>query len=356
MIVSLLLELEPKVDHFSNVKIYKDISLKPFNTFGINAKAKYLVEILKEDELKEALQSSDFKNLPKLILGGGSNILITKDFEGIVIKISIKGIKIIGENEESTIIETGAGEIWHNLILFCIEKNYGGIENLSLIPGLVGAAPIQNIGAYGQELKDVFVDLKGIYIETGEAGFFNKDDCNFGYRDSIFKNELKNKFIITYVRLRLNKKPVLNVNYGTVREELEKSGYNQVGLKEVSDVICKIRKSKLPDPAEIGNAGSFFKNPEIESESFYKLKEEFPDIVGYKLDGDKVKIAAGWLIEKCGWKGKLVGNTGVHAKQALVLINNGNASGEEILRLSKEIKKSVFEKFSIELQEEVNII
>jgi UDP-N-acetylmuramate dehydrogenase len=338
------------------MNIVKNISLKPYNTFGIDAKAKYFIEIFNEDELKEVLHYQDYQNLPRLILGGGSNILITQDFDGLVIKISIKGVKIISENDEDVLIEAGAGEVWHNFVLFCIEKNYGGIENLSLIPGLVGAAPIQNIGAYGQELKDVFVELRGISVETGETVLFSKNDCNFGYRDSIFKNELKDKFIITYVTLNLSKKPKLNLEYGTVKTELEKLGYNHIGIKEVSEVICSIRRSKLPDPAEIGNAGSFFKNPEIKSESFNKLKEKFPDIVGYKLDGDKVKVAAGWLIEKCGWKGKRVGNTGAHAKQSLVLVNYGNAKGDEILKLSKEIKKSVLGKFGIELQEEVNII
>jgi len=338
------------------MKVLKEASLKSFNTFGIDVKAKYFVFIKDEVELNEILTSEEYRKIPKLILGGGSNILLTRDFEGLVIKVSISGIKIINEGEDSVLLEAGAGVVWHELVLFCIEKNYGGIENLSLIPGLVGAAPVQNIGAYGQELKEVFQSLNGLYLNNGETATFVKDDCKFGYRNSVFKNELKDKFIITSIKLRLTKNPVINLEYSALKNEIEKLGLNHISIKEVSNVVCNIRKSKLPDPEEIGNAGSFFKNPEIKEEKYNELLKNYPDIVGYKMGNNKVKVAAGWLIEKCGWKGKRIGNTGAHTRQALVLVNYGGASGREIFDLSCKIKESVLEKFGIELNEEVNIV
>ena len=337
------------------MKILKEVSLKSYNTFGIDVKAKYFVEIKSEAEIKEILTSEEYSKIPKLILGGGSNILLTKDFEGLVFKISIPGIKIIEENDDSVLLEAGAGVVWHELVLYCIEKNYGGIENLSLIPGLVGAAPVQNIGAYGQVLKEVFQSLNGFYIK-GDFASFTREDCKFGYRNSIFKNELKDKFIITGVRLRLAKDPVINLEYGALKSEIEKLGLNHISVKEVSEVVCNIRKSKLPDPVEIGNAGSFFKNPEISEEKYNELLKDYPQMAGHKMGNNRVKVAAGWLIEKCGWKGKRIGNTGAHTRQALVLVNYGGASGKEILDLAKEIKDSVFEKFGVELNEEVNIV
>ena len=333
-----------------------NISLKSYNTFRIDVRAKFFSEIYSEIDLKEILSAEEYKSLPRLILGGGSNILLTKDFDGLVLKISIPGIEIIDENDETVLIKSGAGEIWHKLVLFCVKRNYGGIENLSLIPGTVGAAPMQNIGAYGQEIKDVFENLNGVYVNDGKSATFNKEGCEFAYRNSIFKNELKDEFIITYVTLRLSKHPVVNTSYGNVKSELDELGRDQIGIKDVSDVIIKIRQSKLPDPAEIGNAGSFFKNPEISEEKFNQLKEKFDKIVGFKLENGKIKVPAGWLIESCGWKGKRVGNTGSHAKQSLVLVNYGAASGKEILDLAKKIKESVFDKFDIKLNEEVNII
>ncbi len=338
------------------MKILKEVSLKSYNTFRIDAKAKYFAEVKSEDELSEILTSGEYKNIPKLILGGGSNILLTKDFDGLVLKISIPGIEIISEDDETITIKAGAGVIWHELVLFCVGKNYGGIENLSLIPGTVGAAPIQNIGAYGQELQDVFNDLEGIYLDDLQSVKYKKEDCRFSYRDSIFKNELKDKFLITSVVIKLSKRPILNLEYGNLKSELEKLGQNNIGVKEVSEVICKIRRSKLPDPEEIGNAGSFFKNPEIPEEKLIELKKDFEDIIGFPLGNGKVKVPAGWLIEKCGWKGKRVGNTGSHVKQSLVLVNYGDASGSEVLNLAREIKKSVRDKFGIDLKEEVNII
>ena len=342
------------------MKIKENHSLKYLNTFGVDVKALFFADVESEEQLLLLLTDKNFRNLPWLILGGGSNILFTADFPGLVIKISIPGIEIVREDNESVLIRAGAGEIWHNLVLYCVERNLGGIENLSLIPGTVGAAPMQNIGAYGQEIKNVFESLEGYYIENADKKNFNNSQCSFGYRDSIFKRELKNKFIITSVTLRLSKYPKLNLDYGTVREEIEKlSGsrrIDKITIKNVSDVICKIRQSKLPDPAQLGNAGSFFKNPEVAEEKFNDLQKRFPAITGYKSGNEKVKLAAGWLIEQCGWKGRRVGNTGAHAKQALVLLNYGGAAGKEILDLSEQIKKSVSDKFGIVLEEEINIV
>jgi UDP-N-acetylmuramate dehydrogenase len=338
------------------MKIHENYPLKDKNTFRIDAKAKWFAEVHSENEIKEFLCLNEFKSIVKLILGGGSNILFTGDFPGIVIKNSIPGIKIIEENENSVLIEAGAGVIWDELVHYCVGRILGGIENLSLIPGTVGAAPIQNIGAYGQELKDVFETAEGFFIEDGGFRKFSKTECGFGYRDSIFKNELKGKFIITKIILRLSKTPVLNIEYGTIRAELEKLNLEEISVKDVSDAVSRIRKNKLPDPEEIGNAGSFFKNPEITELKFESLKKDYPDLIGYKLGNGSVKAAAGWLIEKCGWKGKRIGNTGAHAKQSLVLVNYGNAAGKEILNLANQIKESVYKKFGIELKEEVNII
>ncbi len=338
------------------MNIQSNISLKEFNTFRIKVHAKYFVEINSAEELKHLINMPLFKSERRLILGGGSNLLLTDNFDGLVIKISIPGIEIIHEDNENVVIRAGAGVIWHELVLYCVEKNYGGIENMSLIPGNVGAAPIQNIGAYGQELKDVFLSLEGIYIDSGKTVSFNSDECIFLYRESIFKSKLKNKFIITSLTIRLSKFPKLNIEYGSVKKELEKLGKENITIKDVSDVITAIRKSKLPDPAEIGNAGSFFKNPEINIEHFDKLKEKFPGIIAFDSPDGKKKIAAGWMIEQCGWKGKKIGNTGVHKNHALVLVNFGRASGKEILILAEEIKKSVSDKFGVELQEEINIV
>ena len=338
------------------MNIQKKYPLKNLNTFGIEVKAQLFVEVKGEEQLQSILADKNFKGIPKFILGGGSNILFTRDFPGLVIKNSIPGIEIIREEENSVLIKAGAGEIWHELVLFCVERNLGGIENLSLIPGTVGAAPMQNIGAYGQEIKNVFEGLEGIFIDSGEKKIFTKDDCNFGYRNSIFKQELKNKFVIASVVLRLSRNPVLKLDYGTVEEELDKLSLDKITVKNVSDVICKIRQSKLPDPRQIGNAGSFFKNPEISEETFLSLKKEFSGIIGFPLGNRKVKLAAGWLIEQCGWKGKRVGNTGSHSKQALVLVNYGNVKGSEVLQLAQKIKESVKNKFGIELEEEINIV
>jgi UDP-N-acetylmuramate dehydrogenase len=337
------------------MKIEKNKSLKKLNTFGIDVYARKYVDIYDEDELKQFLSSGVLKDDPALVLGGGSNILFTQDYKGIIIKNSIPGIKIIFEDEKHCLVKAGAGVVWNDLVLFAVEKNLGGIENLVSIPGTVGAAPVQNIGAYGEELQNVFHSLKGIYIDNCKEALFEKEECKFGYRDSIFKNELKGKFIITYVILELYKNPQPVFNYGTVKNELEKLKKENYSIKDISDIIAHIRNEKLPDPTSIGNAGSFFKNPEIDKDQFLELKKEHPEIPGFTTPHDKVKIPAGWLIEKCGWKGKRLNNVGVHEKQALVLVNYGNATGSDILSLACEIKISVIKTFGIELTEEVNI-
>lgn len=338
------------------MNIQKDISLKPFNTFGIDVTAKYFCDVTSENELKELLKSEIARTEKKLVLGGGSNILFTKNFEGLIIRNNIKGIIIVEDNDEYMLVKSGAGEIWHNLVLWSISKNLGGIENLSLIPGCVGAGPIQNIGAYGAELKDVFHELEAMHMETGEVKKFSRIDCRFGYRDSAFKNDLKNKWLITTVTLRLNKRPVFKTTYGAIESELKNMCVEKLSVKAISDAVIRIRKSKLPDPEVIGNAGSFFKNPEVKKEKFIQLKSSYEKIAAYELPNGQIKLAAGWLIEQCGWKGKVVGNTGSHKDQALVLVNYGNASGNEVYQLAKAIQQSVKEKFSVEIETEVNII
>lgn len=337
------------------MKIEENVSLKDYNTFGIEASAEYFTEINSEKELVELLLSPVFKGNKKLILGGGSNILFTGNFKGLVVKINISGIKTVSENADKIILEAGAGVVWNDLVNFAVDNNWGGLENLSLIPGTAGAAPMQNIGAYGQELKNVFYNLEGYFIENGRKKSFRPDECQFGYRESIFKYELKDKFIITKIRLSLRKNPSPDIFYGTVKSELEKLGIEHITVNDVRNVVCKIRREKLPDPAVSGNAGSFFKNPVIDEEDFLVLKNKFPEIVSFPAEDNKIKLAAGWLIEQCGWKGKRFGQTGIHEKQALVLVNLGKASGKEILNVADNIKKSVRDKFGIVLTEEVNI-
>ena len=338
------------------MKLIRNFSLKNYNTFGIDVLSKYFVEVSSENQLLEILTDDHLKSVPKMVIGGGSNILFSSNFDGIIIKNSISGINLIDEDDENVFVKAGAGIIWNEFVQYCVNRNFGGVENLSLIPGTVGAAPIQNIGAYGQELKNVFNQLSGLYIDSGEKASFNKNQCGFGYRNSIFKNQLKNKFIVTDVIFKLSKHPSLNLDYGGIRKEIENSNIKNISIKNVSEIISDIRRKKLPDPAELGNAGSFFKNPEIEKNRFKKLKEDFPEIIGYEVSAELIKIPAGWLIEKTGLKGKRVGNTGTFPKQALVIVNYGNASSDEILKLKNLIQKSVFEKFQIQLEEEVNII
>lgn len=335
--------------------LQKNVSLLHYNTFGIDVNAKYFQEFSSLENIKEILSDNSLKQENKLILGGGSNILFTKNFDGLVLKNNLKGIEVVSENEDSVFVKSLAGEVWHNFVLFCIEKNYGGIENLSLIPGNVGASPMQNIGAYGVEIKDTFFELEALNIHTLELVKFNNSDCKFGYRESIFKSIEKGNFIITSVTFRLKKKPIINTSYGAIEQELEKMKISNPTIKDISKAVCSIRSSKLPNPKEIGNAGSFFKNPTVSLEKYNSLKAEFKDIVGYPQNEDKMKLAAGWLIEKTGWKGRQIGNAGVHKNQALVLVNYGKAKGEEVINLAKEVQHTVNQKFGVLLEMEVNI-
>jgi UDP-N-acetylmuramate dehydrogenase len=333
-----------------------NVSLKPYNTFGIDATAKFFAVFRSVEELKGLINSDVFKEHPSLILGGGSNMLLTKDFDGIVLKNEIKGIEILEENGDFLILKSGAGEVWHDLVLFTIGKNLGGMENLSLIPGTVGASPMQNIGAYGAEIKDTFVSLEAINIQSGNVETFNKEACAFGYRESVFKKALRGKYVIATVTFKLSKKPIFNTSYGAIQSTLDEMGVTEPSVKAISDAVISIRKSKLPDPAKIGNAGSFFKNPEIPETQFQKLKVLYPEMPSFNTAPGYVKVPAGWLNEQCGWKGKVVGDTGVHKNQALVLVNYGDAKGSEVKALAEAIVKSVKEKFGIELETEVNII
>ena len=338
------------------MRIFQNISLKPYNTFGIDANASQFVELQTLEEVQVLCQTFNLTDRKLLILGGGSNILLTKDFDGMAIKINLKGIEIVKEDEQEIWVKAMAGESWHSFVTYCVEKNWGGVENLSLIPGCVGAAPMQNIGAYGTEIKAVFSHLKAVEIATGEIVEFNNEACEFGYRESVFKNKYKGKYIIVSVVFKLNKKPVLNVSYGAIQDVLNEKGITSPTIKDISNAVIAIRQSKLPNPAELGNAGSFFKNPEIPAEQYQLLKNEFPEIPGYPAPNNQVKVPAGWLIEQCQWKGKIVGNTGAHKNQALVLVNYGNATGNEILDLAKQIQASVYNLFKINISPEVNLI
>ena len=336
----------------------QNISLKPYNTFGIEATALYWTEINNAGELQVLLQHNSLRSLPIFILGGGSNILLTKDIEGLVIKINIQGIELVRENEKHYWLKVGAGVNWHQFVMYCVNHNYAGLENLSLIPGTVGAAPMQNIGAYGVEIEQVFDSLEAVNRATGEIQTFTHSDCKFGYRESIFKKELKDQFIITTVCFRLDKEPVFHTSYGAIQETLRSMNIldTNLSIKAISDAVIQIRRTKLPDPAIIGNAGSFFKNPEITVSHFNLLKNTFPFMPGYPINSVTIKVPAGWLIEQCGWKGKRIGDTGVHSNQALVLVNYGSATGASVVALSGEIQASVFEKFGVLLETEVNVI
>lgn len=335
-------------------KFSENVSLKPFNTFGIAAKASKFQTFHSVEELQKLLEIVG--DQPLLILGGGSNLLLTQDYNGYVLKNELKGISVIKETEESIYAEVQAGENWHQFVLHCIAENWAGVENLSLIPGTVGAAPMQNIGAYGIEIKEVFESLKAVEISSGEIHSFNKADCQFGYRESIFKKSHKGKYVITSVTFKLDKKPTFNVSYGAIKDTLKEMGVSELSIKAISDAVISIRQSKLPDPAVIGNAGSFFKNPEVEKIDFEGLKAEFPGIPGYQLPSNKVKIPAAWLIEQAGWKGKTFDQIGVHKNQPLVLVNYGEGKGADLRDLAFKIKASVSQKFGIELTPEVNII
>lgn len=338
------------------MNILENVSLQPYNTFGIAVRARYFAEVTAVDDIREIYASKKIAALSKIIIGGGSNILLTKDIDALILKNSIPGIKVIKEDKDYIYVEAGSGVVWHQLVLWCIRNNYGGIENLSLIPGNVGATPMQNIGAYGVELKDVFYDLQAIDVHSLELVHFTKEQCKFGYRESVFKRELKNQYIICAVTLKLTKNHTYHTQYGAIEQELKRIGVEALSIKAISDAVINIRQRKLPDPKMLGNAGSFFKNPEISIEQYEQVKKDNPAIIAYPAANGKMKLAAGWLIEQCGWKGKRVGNTGSHKDQALVLVNYGNAKGEEIFKLALEIKNAVFEKFGITIEPEVNII
>ncbi len=338
------------------MQIQQNISLKPYNTFGINATAKFFARFTTLAQLEEVLNFNSGTNLPALIIGGGSNILLTQDYQGLVARNDLRGTEVVKEDEKHFYVRAAAGENWHQFVLFCIKNNYAGIENLSLIPGSVGASPMQNIGAYGVEIKDVFYELEAYNIKDKKLELFSAKDCEFGYRESVFKRKYKGQYVITSVTFKLDKQPTFNTSYGAIQQELDKMGVSQLSIAAISQAVINIRRSKLPDPSEIGNAGSFFKNPTIPKKQFDDLKKGFPAIVGFPAGDDKVKVAAGWLIEQCGWKGYRKGDAGCHAKQALVLVNYGNANGIDVYNLSTEIMHSVETKYGIILEREVNVI
>ncbi len=335
--------------------LQENISLKPYNTFGIEVKARYFSEIFSAAELTELGNHPVFKQSRILILGGGSNLLFTEDFDGLVVKVSIPGI--FNEiHDESIIVTAGAGVVWNDLVNYCVEHGFAGMENLSLIPGTAGASPVQNIGAYGVELKDLFESCLAYEIATGEMKTFNHSDCHFAYRDSVFKNELKGKYIITSVSFKLSSHADLNIQYGAIQSELVKRNITAPGIADIAKIVAEIRVSKLPDPSTIGNAGSFFKNPVISQEQYQLLMETFPDVVSYPVGDGKFKLAAGWLIEYCGFKGIVNGETGTWKNQALVLVNHGHATGKEVYSFSEKIIDTVYTVFGVSLEREVNIL
>jgi len=335
------------------LKLQHNISLKPYNTFSIDVIAKQFIDITSLSDLKELVGTEkDF-----FILSGGSNLLLTKDIEGLVVHLNTKGITIVKETDNHVFVKVSAGENWHEFVMWCIDQNYGGLENLSLIPGNVGTTPIQNIGAYGTEVKDTIIEVVGLEIESNSTSIFTNKECEFSYRNSIFKNDQKGKYIITDVTFKLSKNDhKLNSSYGTIQSELEKNNIKNPTIKDLSDAVISIRQSKLPDPKEIGNSGSFFKNPVISRQQFETLQHNYPEIPHYIVTETTIKVPAGWLVEQCGFKGKRFGDAGVHKNQALVLVNYGDATGKEIWQLAQNIQKTVFKKYNIELEAEVNVI
>ena len=339
------------------IKVEENINLKALNTFGIDARAKYFCHISDTDQLIDLMGTPLYKSEDHYILGGGSNILFTKDYNGLLIKVDLKGIYILEEQDQFLKVKVYAGENWHQFVLHAVANDWGGVENLSLIPGTVGAAPIQNIGAYGIEIKNLIETVEGIDLATGVSRVFSNDECEFGYRESVFKKRLLKKYFISSVTLRLTKKShVLNTSYGALQETLLAMNVKHTTIQSVSDAVVQIRRSKLPDPSLVGNAGSFFKNPTVTVEQFDALRKINSTVPRYPIDNQNIKVPAGWLIEQCGWKGKTINNVGVHAKQALVLVNYGGGTGKEILQLAEQIQRSVFEKFQIKLTPEVNIL
>lgn len=337
------------------MNIERDFSLKNYNTFGLDVKAKQFVSVETTEDLKQSLQQVYASEI--LVLGGGSNMLLTQDIDKTVFHINLKGKEVLRETENQIFLKVAAGENWHDFVMWCVKKNYGGIENLALIPGNVGTSPIQNIGAYGVELKDVFVECETIHIQSLERKVFTKKECEFGYRNSIFKNKVKGQYIITSVVFELNKNNhKLKTDYGAILNQLKKQQVDIPTIQSVADAVIAIRKEKLPNPNEIGNSGSFFKNPIISTHFFEKLQQTYPEIPYYKVSPKEIKVPAGWLIEQAGFKGFKKGNAGVHKKQALVLVNYGSATGKEILSLAEEIQQTIKDKFDISLEMEVNII
>ena len=335
--------------------VQTDVSLKAYNTFGVSVRTPLFSEVKTSLELQTVLQDKRFKDA--FILGGGSNVLFLDHLSKPVIKVSISGIRVIEENDEIAIVSAGAGVVWHDLVMWCVANNLGGIENLSLIPGLVGAAPIQNIGAYGVELQDVFQNAIGIGRSDGASKIFTAQDCAFGYRDSVFKNELKDQYVITTIRLALTKKKhVLHLDYGALQDTLAQHKVEQPTIADVARAVTHIRSNKLPDPEKLGNAGSFFKNPIVKTKKLQNLLLEYPEMPSYTIDENFSKLPAGWLIEQAGFKGKISGNVGMHAKQALVLVNHGDATGKELWAYAQEVMKQVYSAFGIELDPEVNLI
>ncbi len=335
------------------MQIQKNSSLKAFNTFGIDIRAKLFADFKTVDELEELISNNSERNT--LLLGGGSNILFTKDFDGLVLKNEITGIDLLHEDGEYLYVKAGAGENWHRFVLYCIERNWAGVENLSLIPGNIGASPMQNIGAYGVELENIFHSLEAFHLTEKKVHTFTKSDCEFGYRESSFKKKYKNQFAILSVTFKLYKHPIFHISYGAIQQELDKMGIQELSIKSISQAVINIRSSKLPDPKLIANAGSFFKNPEVSTIKYEELKSAFPAIIAYPLTNGNVKLAAGWMIEQSGWKGLRRGDAGCHDRQALVLVNYGNATGKQIYDLSEEIVLSVLAKFGVALEREVNI-
>ena len=339
----------------TTAELQEHFSLKSYNTFGIEAFAKYFTAISTENELKTVL--TKFKSLPIFILGGGSNLLLTKDIDALVLQINLKGIEISNENDHTIDIKACAGENWHEFVLWTLDKNYGGLENLSLIPGNVGTTPIQNIGAYGVEIKDVFDSCEAIDIQTLEKRKFSKEECQFSYRESIFKNEVKGKYIITSVTFRLTKtNHQMRTNYGDIEAELANNKIEIPTIQDISHAVIKIREGKLPNPKELGNSGSFFKNPIISTSDFETIQKLHPEVPFYKVNENQVKVPAGWLIEQAGFKGKRFGNTGIHKSQALVLVNYGDAKGIEVWQLAQKIQATILENFNIKIEVEVNVI
>ena len=338
------------------MEIISNFSLKSLNTFGIESTAKLFAKVNTVNQIIELIESDSFKKNNHFILGGGSNLLFTKNVDALVIKNELKGIERIKEDKDYVWVTCAAGVVWHEFVMWCIDRNYGGIENLALIPGCTGASPMQNIGAYGVEIKDTFFELEAIELATGQLKTFTKSDCEFGYRESVFKRQLKNQFIITSVTFRLTKIPTFQIEYGAIKQELDNMQVSDLSIKSIAQAIINIRSSKLPNPKEIGNAGSFFKNPEVDEATYLRLKNEFPNLVAYSLENKNYKLAAGWLIEQAGLKGYRVGDAGVHQLQSLVLVNYGKATGHEIFYLSTHVLETVKQKYGIDLEREVNII